>query len=302
MLPPVAAQEESEIVVNLAAGRVAVLVARDGIAIAAVEQKMEAESRPPVVVQLSERRLGILLGAVEWLQPGSGAEPVRMDREMLKLMGQIAGPKRLSAEHADDIETLGLAMLEALRPMTSQLHRKVDLAEGEPLLELLLVGYLDQYGPEVWSLRYYIVQEPVRGSYWRTRILRPRYTQLYPPEKGQPRTLMEASFPAAAKGESLLERFENDASLAKMRSSDAPMVRASESIRKGESHKATLDDAVTWLRTLLNGTSPADALQAVGVIAEAKGFNWIVAPPERTEKAAEDKPREPGAPTLRKKP
>src|SRR3989304_4802712 len=119
-----------------------------------------------------------------------------MDRQLVRLMGEIAGPKRLDAEHAGDIEVLGLAMLEALRPMTSRLHNKIDLGEDEALLELVLVGYVTDYGPEVWSVRYHIVQEPVRGDYWRTRVLRPRYTQLYPPEKGQPRTLMEVRNPA----------------------------------------------------------------------------------------------------------
>jgi hypothetical protein len=180
------------------------------------------------------------------------------------------------------------------------LHRKVDLGE-EPLLEFVLVGYAHDYGPEVWSVRYTIAQEPLRGDYLRTRVLRPRYTQLYPPEKGQPRTLMEVSYPSKTESGTLLIRAQNDPRLEALRTGDAEMVRASESIRKGESHKAKLSDALPWLRALLNATSPADAAVFVGGISEEKGLDWVLPPAERIEKA-EDKSREPGAPTLRKKP
>ncbi len=295
-ISPAFAQEEGEIVVNLAAGRVAVLVAKEGIIVSAVQEHVEAESRPPLVVQLSERRVGIVLGAAEWLQPGTGAPAVRMDRQMVRLMGEIAGPRRLDAEHAGDIEVLGLAMLEALRPMTSRLHNKIDVGEDEPLLELVLVGYVTDYGPEVWSVRYHIVQEPVRGDYWRTRVLRPRYTQLYPPEKGQPRTLMEIRHPAANEP-TLLERFEKDPQLGRLRTGDAQLAAVSQLIAKGESPKAKLDDALTWMRTLLDPTTPADAAQIIGVIHKEKEFEWILAPKETIERAEEsDKPREPGAP------
>jgi len=300
--PPAAAQEEGEVVVNLAAGRVAVLVANGGIIVSAVQDRVEAESRPPLVVQLSRGRVGVVLGAAEWLQPGTGAPAVRMDRQLVRLMGEIAGPRRLDPGHADDIEVLGLAMLEALRPMTSRLHNRLAVGEDEPLLELLLVGYVIDYGPEVWRVQYYIVQEPLRGSYWRTRVLRPRYTQLYPPEKGQPRTLMEVRHPTAEEP-TLLERFEKDPQFGRLHTGDAQLVRASEFIAKGESHKAKLDDALTWMRVLLDAATPADAAQIIGVIREDKGFEWILEPAEKVERAEEsDKPREPGAPTLRKKP
>ena len=238
---PVRAQEEGEVVVNLAAGRVAVLVAKGGIVIGATQERVEAESRPPLVVQLSERRVGVVLGAAEWLQPGTGAAAMRMDRQLVRLMREIAGPKRLSGEHADDLEALGLAMLEALRPMTSRLHNKLDVREDEPLLQMVLVGYVPDYGPEVWSVEYRIVQEPVRGSYWRTRVLRPRYVQLYPPEKGQPRTLMEIRLPADNEP-TLVDRFEKDPQLARLRTGDAALARASEFIARA---KATRPSSTT---------------------------------------------------------
>src|SRR5438309_1139415 len=62
-----AQENEQEVVANLAAGRVVLYVARDAIVIGAVEQHVEPDSRPPLVLPLGERRLGILLGAVEWV-------------------------------------------------------------------------------------------------------------------------------------------------------------------------------------------------------------------------------------------
>jgi hypothetical protein len=301
-LIPAFAQEEGEVVVNLAAGRVEVLVAKDGIIVSAVHDAAEPESRPPLVVRLSERRVGIVLGAAEWLQPGTGAAPVRMDREMVRLMGEIAGPKRLEAEKAEDIEQLGLAMLEALRPMTGRLHSRINLREDEPLLQVVLVGYVPNYGPDVWLVNYSVVQEPLRGDYWRTRVLRPRYTQLYPPEKDQPRTLIEVRYPAG-KDETLLERVEKDPQLVSLGGGDEPLATANALITQGESNKAELEGALPWMRTLLNATTPKDETQILGVIDEVKGLEWILAPPEGAEQAEESqKPREPGAPTLRKKP
>jgi hypothetical protein len=304
--PASAMSQEEELVVNLSAGRVVVLVAKDGIAVGAVEEKLEANSRPPVVVQLSGTRIAILLGAVEWVQAGGAVPPVRMDLKLAEVSSQIRLPQAASGpptpqpdEQANDIEQLGLGMLEALRPLATQLHRKVELGE-EPLLEIVLVGYVPDYGPEVWSIRYGIAQEPLRGDYLRTRVLRPRYTQYYPPEKGQPRTLVEVHYPASRE-QSLLMRAQNDAKLETLRTGDAELARVSASLTKGESHKGKMSEATTWLRALLNATSPQDAAMFVGGISEEKGLDWALPPAERTTKA-EDKTREPGAPTLRKKP
>lgn len=290
-----------ELVANLAAGRVLIYVAKDGMAIGAVQNQIEPESKPPVVLPLSRRRAAILLGAVEWLQPGSSAPPARMDRELLRVAGESAGAKRLQQEHAEDIEALGLRMLGSLRKMTEKLHNKLDLGPEEPLVELLLVGYVEDYGPEVWSLRYRIVQEPLRGDYWHTRILRPRYTQLYPPRKGQPHTLIEVRYPEDSRS-TLLEQWNQQLKTAPLRTRDPQLVRATDLLTQGQSNKAKLDDAVTWLRAVLNAIPPPGSAQALAVIAEESGFDWVLAPREAPARAEEAAPREPGAPTLRKKP
>lgn len=299
-LPSQAAGDE--LVANLAAGRVLIYVAKDGIAIGAVEKHIEAESRPPVVVQLSGRRAAILLGAVEWLEFGSGAPSARMDRELLRVAGQFASGKRLQQEHAEDIEAVGLGMLEALRKMTERLHHKLDLGPEEPLVELLLIGYVQDYGPEVWSLRYRIVQEPLRGNYWHTRLLRPRYTQLYPPEKSQPHTLIEVRYPAEDSSPGLLEQWNQEPKLAPLRTGDTQLVQAAELLATGQSQKAKLDDAAAWMRAALNTLTPPNNTQILAVITEEKGFDWILAPPKAPARAEEAAPREPAAPTLRKKP
>src|ERR1700693_2309674 len=73
-LPPSAlAQEPSdqEVAVNLAEGRVVICAAKDGIILAALDAHGETGSRPPAIDILSEERMGVMLGAIEWVQPDS---------------------------------------------------------------------------------------------------------------------------------------------------------------------------------------------------------------------------------------
>src|SRR2546428_4434580 len=173
-----AQENEQEVVANLAAGRVVLYVARDAIVIGAVEQHVEPDSRPPLVLPLGERRLGILLGAVEWVWPASGRPLVRLDHDLPALLSEATRPQpKPEMEQASDIEVIGVTFLERLRAVTSQLHHKLDLRPDEPVAELLVVGYEPGYGPEVWLLAYRLAQEVLRGEHWRTRVLRPSYTQ-----------------------------------------------------------------------------------------------------------------------------
>ena len=61
----------SELLANLAAGRVEVLVCRDGIVVATAESYVEPDTLPPMIVPLSAFRVGVFLGPVEWTWPGS---------------------------------------------------------------------------------------------------------------------------------------------------------------------------------------------------------------------------------------
>jgi len=277
-------------------------VASNGIVVGAVERRVAPGSGPPLVVPIGARRVGILLGAVEWVSPATHQPPVRFDRELPALASASARPRPATDPYAavSDIESIGVAFLERLRATADQLHRKLVLPPDEPLVELLLVDYVERYGPEVWLLRYRIAQEAFGGDYWRTRVLRPSYTQLYPPEKGQSRSLLEVRFPDGA-GPTLLNLLErNDPRLARLSSADPRIARALDHLARGESHKLRAEDVVELLRAALGTIAEAQAKQVLGVLNQDRGFEWVLAPPEPPEKAQHEKPREPGAPTLRK--
>src|SRR6266436_2578807 len=231
------AQREEEIVANLAGGRIIVHVARDSIIFAAIDQPIEANSIPPLVVQL---------------------------------------------------------------------HHKIEIAPDEPLLQLVIIGFAPMnYGPEVWVVEYRIEQEQIstRGEYWQTRVLRPRFTQLYPPEKHALRTPVETRFPPNLKGPTLLELIQgNDPRFARLGAAEPRFARVLEAIEKGQAQKAVPADAADFLRAALPVMAP-DARFVLATMEEQRGFEWIVPPDEPIEKAKkDDKNRPPEAPTLRRKP
>ncbi|HEX9760277.1 MAG TPA: hypothetical protein VGA40_05130 [Candidatus Acidoferrales bacterium] len=295
--------QSREVVANLAAGRVLVYVSRSAIVIGMIENKIEADTYPPLLAPLHRGRVGVLLGAAEWLTP-EGGTPLRLDEDLVRLSGEVAGPKRLQAEHEGDLEALGLALLEPLRNAAGHLHRQIDYPPEEPLLELLLIGYVEGYGPETWSLRYRMVQEPLRGDNWRTRVLRPHYTQLYPPEKGQPRALIEFRYPAGEAAPAAWDQLNSSGALEKFAAAGGELAKAVEQLRKGESHKTTSEGAIEFMRAAMGALARPESAQAIAVIHEREGFEWILAPPERVQRARQqtDEKREPGAPSLRRPP
>jgi hypothetical protein len=308
LLPSASAQE---VVVNLSAGRVVVCVARGGIVIATVHKRIEAESRPPVLAELTPRRVAVLLGATEWVSP-AGEPTVRMETEFPQVARAASGGgPTLGKAQENDLESVGLAMLEPLREAAQRLVQKVDIGRDEPLLEVLLVGFVADYGPEMWSLRYRIAQDPLRSEFWQTRVLRPFYEQLYPPVKGQPRTLLETRYPRlAGDAESalaeptllaLLQR--NDPRLARVRNADARTSDAAVKILGGESHKAPLEGVTALLRGALEATLGEGETLALAVLDERSGLTWIVPQRIPVHRAEEEKKERPaGAPTLRKPP
>lgn len=307
-LPSVRAQE---VVVNLSAGRVVVCVARGGIVIATVHKRIEAEARPPVLAELTPRRVAVLLGATEWVSP-AGEPAVRMEREFPQVARAAAGGgPTLGKAQENDLESIGLAMLEPLRAAAQRLVQKVEMGRDEPLLEVVLIGYVEDYGAEMWTLRYRIAQDPLRSEYWQTRVLRPLYEQLYPPEKGQPRTLLETRYPRTASDAepamaeptllALLQR--NDPRLARVRNADRQTSDAAAKILSGESHKASVEGVTALLRGALEATLGADETLALAVLDERSGLTWIVPqriPAHRAEEEKQERPA--GAPTLRKPP
>jgi hypothetical protein len=310
-------QREEEIVASLAGGRIIVHVAKDIIIFAAIDQPVETNSVPPRLMQLDATHVGIVLGASEWQIP-SAPKPVRLDRDYQGIAG--GGPnqhyKDYPDEAAPDLETIGVAFLEKLRPLVAQLHHKLDFRPDDPLFELIILGFAPNYGPEVWQVEYRIEQEQVatRGEYWQTRILRPRFTQLYPPEgKHSPRTLVETHYSAEANDKigdpahyknnepSLIALIQaSDPRIAKLRSSDPRFAIVLDAIDRGQAQKASPTDAADFLRAALPLIA-SDAKFFLGTMEEQHGFDWIVPPDEPVEKT-DDKTRPPDAPSLRRKP
>jgi hypothetical protein len=306
MAIPAAAQED-EIVANLAGGRVIIHVADDGIAFGAIDHPLEAKSVPPRVAAIGSSHIGIFFGASEWQVPAQ-PQPIRMDKNISDVRPSSKLNYRPPGTGDPDLELIGVGFLEKLRPLVSQLHHKIDVKPDEPLFEIVLIGYAPQgYGPEVWLIEYHAEQVAVSATseFWQTRVLRPRFTQLYPPEKHEAKTLVETRFPADLQEvpfTGLIQQ--NDPRIAKLRASDPRFNKVAEHIERGQANKALVQDAADFLRAALPFLA-GNAHFVEGTVRENGGFEWIVPPEEPREKAQrgqDDKDRPSDAPTLMRKP
>jgi hypothetical protein len=303
----VSAQERErggEIVANLAGGRVIVHVARDKIIFAAIDQPVEANSVPPRVMSIDATHIGVLLGASEW-RLTADPKPVRLDRDFPHISGKNPNYASDPEEIAPDLDTIGVAFLERLRPLVSQLQHKIEFKPDEALFEVVLIGFApDDYGPEVWTIEYRIQQEEIatRGDFWQTRLLRPRFTQLYPPEKHAPKTLVEVRYPVTAQPQepSLQQLIQgNDPDIDKLSHGEPQFSKVLEEIDRGQANKAISQDATDFLRAALPLIAGKSKF-ILGTMNE-RGFDWVVPPDEPVEKAKEDKNRPPEAPSLHRK-
>jgi len=297
-------EREGEIVASLAGGRVIVHVAKDEVLFAAIDQPIETRSNPPRVMELDRTHIGVILGATEWQSPAE-PKPVRMDRDLPRISGKDPRYEAYAGEAEPDLETIGIGFLEKLRPLVARLHHKLDFPADLPIFEVVVIGYApSDYGPEVWTIEYNIEQEEIstRGDFWQTRILRPRFTQLYPPGKHEPRKLVETRYPTDAKGATLLDLIQgNDPRMARFRSNEPKFAKVMENIEKGQAQKAVAIDSADFLRAVLPLIA-GDARFVLGKMEEQRGFEWIVAPDEPVEKVKKDKNQPPEAPSLRRSP
>jgi hypothetical protein len=312
---PIAFAQEArdqEVAVNLAEGRVVICAAKDGIILAAMNARGEATSRPPAIEILSADRMGVMLGAVEWEQPDSKEDTIRLDEEFRHIIAAAfstpARPKE--ADAGNDIETIGIAVLERVRKVAEVLHHKVNLGADEPLIRIVLAGYVRDYGPEVWTIDYRIQQDLLGNDIWRTRVLRPVYNQLYPPEKGKPKTFMEIRYPSEnrASGEpeflDLLQR--NDGRLAQFRTSNDILAKSVNLATEGQSQKADAASLVNFMKTAFPAVTSPDTKLTMAMVDYDNGFKWILQPPKPPappagEKPKEQTPEEPERPSLRRK-
>jgi hypothetical protein len=299
---------EDEIVANLAGGRVIVHVTKDNVIVfAAIDQPVETGSVPPRVMELDNTHIGVLLGASEWRLPAD-PKPVRLERNFQRIGPRDPRNQTQAGEAEPDLETIGVAFLEELRPLVAQLHHKIEVAADEPFFEVVVIGYApNDYGPEVWTIEFRVHQEQVavRGEYWQTRILRPRFEQLYPPEKHAPRTIVETRYPPETKGPTLMELIQgNDPRIGHLRSGEPKFAKVLEAVDRGQAQKAVSADAADFLRAVLPLLA-GNSTFLLGTMEREHGLDWIVPPSEPVEKAEkgkEDKDRPPDAPSLRKRP
>jgi hypothetical protein len=308
-IPPAEAQEQTsppneETVASLAAGRVVIAVVKGAILIGTIENPIEADTHPPTPVAIGSERVGVILGAVRWSSPSSQQEFARLDEDLPHLRSrEVTRAPQLSIDptgvEATDLESVGKGLLDRLNEVAQNLHGKVDLPAKEPLAELIVAGYLPSYGPEVWQLAYGMKQQEEEPGYWTTRVLLPNYVQLWPPEKGQPHTLIEFAYPPENAPTTLLELLrQKDSRLEKLISSDPKMAVVARSFLSGESIKLSPADATQFLRAALDAMAPPNVRETMAAINEETGFAWILAPPQEKRLPVSLPDRPPDAPSL----
>jgi hypothetical protein len=289
-----------ELVVGQAAGRVVFCVAKDAILIASLSSS--AGSRQPAIAPLDAGRVAVVLGAVNFTR--EGANPVHLDAELRRLAAKVIAPAGRSdqAAQANDIESIGVTVLEFIRPFVNDIHRNLNLAPNEPLIELLLAGWVEDYGPEIWSLHYRVQQRNLGNDYWETRALRPAYYQLYPPEKGQPQTFVEAQHPPQTPALGLLRATQSDPALARIRSSSEQINEAVTAILNGESRKANAVPVADFMRAAIPALAGSQAQFALASIDQRFRFQWLLAPedPPPAPAQTDAQPSGPARPSLRR--
>jgi hypothetical protein len=299
-----AQDKDDEIVATLTGGRVIVHATQESITFVALDEPIEAGSAPPRVLSVDGRHVAVLLGSSEWRIPAD-PNPIRLDRGYART--GTPDPRyqsSYSGEAEADLEQMGIAFLEKLTPLAARLHHKLDFPPDQPLFELVVIGFGPRdYGPEVWTVEYRMTQTNMasRGDFWQTRVLRPRFEQIYPPEKHQPRKLVETCYPGTCKGPSLQQLLEgNEPTLEKLAKSDLRLSKAAGLISGGQAQKAVRADANTFLRAAVPLIYP-DRHFVMGTFEEEHGFQWTVPPDEPIERVKEDKNRPPEAPSLRRR-
>lgn len=302
--------EGGEIVANLCTGRVVIGVAKDGIVVATLENPIEPDTKPPMVVPVSDQRVAILLGAADWWLPDENLELARIYGELPDLQARGARPRGPQLDpgnseggagtEATDIEQIAQGVRGRLSDVADHIHGNLKLDDGESLLELILVDYARDYGPEVWLVKYSVDQEPEQGDFWQTHVLQPHYAQLWPPEKGAPHGLVEVSWPAQPTVASLIGG--GNARVTQAISTTQGMQDASEAILDGQIQQQSAVDVAEFLRTCLDAAKSQNARMIEAEVNEKHGVGWFVRPPAEVQAAGSEQARPAGAPSLRKPP
>jgi hypothetical protein len=302
--PASAQDKDDEIVATLSGGRVIIHATQESVTFVALDEPIESGSVPPRVMSVDGRHVAVLFGSSEWRIPAD-PNPIRMDKGYTR--AGTPDPRyqgSYSGEAEADLEQMGIAFLEKLTPLAARLHHKLDFPPEQPLFELVVIGFGPRdYGPEVWTVEYRMTQTNItsRGDYWQTRVLRPRFEQIYPPEKHVPRKLVETCYPGTCKGPSLQQLLEgNEPTLERLAHSDIKVSKAVSLISNGQAQKAVREDANTFLRAAIPLIYP-DRHFVMGNYEEEHGFQWTVPPDEPIERVKQDKNHPTEAPSLRRR-
>ncbi len=269
----------TEMAITAAAGHVIFCVTKDAILIASAGPADADASRPPAIVPLGQGRVAALLGATEWTR--DSGKPVMLEAELPAVINKVLSSNEKNDpadQSASDIEAIGVTVLEFIRPLAEDIHHKLNLAPDQPVVELLLADYVPNYGPEIWSLRYKMQQQNLGNDYWQTRPLRPAYVQLYPPEKGRPRSFIEAHAPAGLAPLNLAQAAQSGAAMQRLRSSSPEIEKAVFAVVNGESAKAASAPVEEFLRAALPLAAGPQARLALGVLDPSYRFQWILPP------------------------
>jgi hypothetical protein len=296
-----------ELIANLAAGRIIIAIYKDAMVIATIENKIEPSTLTPPIVPITNQKAGILLGASTWYSPSSRQVIENLAQELPHVRAHTsnANVPHLATPNdpekiAKDIEQTGLGFLTALNEAAGNIHSHLNLDPNEPLTELILADYAPGYGPEVWQLTYTIHQEPERGDYWQTRVVRPRYTQLWPPEKKDSRTLVEIHYPADDNQTPLRDLLlAKDAELEKIRDSSPDQAAGADAILHAETDKQLVSQGLLFLKAAITAIAKGNRTQ-MAIIPQAGNFQWLIPPPP--EDRVPEKSRPEGAPTLQRPP
>jgi hypothetical protein len=296
------AQSNGEVVANLAAGRVVIAVVKDAILVGTLEDPIEVHTLPPTPVLLSSERFGVFLGPVDWWSPPSQREIGELNQELPHLHTYaVSTPPHLGQSQGGDqpyeIEITGGSLQQRLNALAQSLHGQLDWPPNEPFAQLIVADYFAGYGPEIWQLSYRIEQEQQDGDFWTSAIDPPTYLQFWPPEKGQPRTLVEFDYPSRNAPPTVLQLLQQkDPRVERVVQSDPAMGEVAQHFLDGTCNKVRAADATQFLRSLLDAIAPPHARETVGILHPETGFSWILAPPPEEPIHRENRP--PGAPTL----
>ncbi len=119
-----------------------------------------------------------------------------------------------------------------------------------------------------------------RLDYYDTRASHPTYVQMWPPEKGQPHTLVEFQYPPDKTLPTLMDLLrQKDPRIEKICASDAKMRDVADGLLAGQSNKLLSVDATQFLRAALVVLSPPNARLTMAAIGMETGFEWILRPP-----------------------